>query len=160
MSTVSSAKTDWWKSPSATENTKTTGKNSLNDFDSFLKLLAAELQNQDPSNPVSNTEYVSQMAQISSLQQLQSMYITQIGTLQQLQSLYTSVNANNAYGMIGKKVTYATTDSTGDTVYKKGTVESVAFENSTIYLYIGGQKVELGRVVEVGEKATSGTSTT
>lgn len=147
MTTVSSATTEWWKIPTSTETLTSSTTNTLNDFDSFLKLLATELQNQDPSDPVSNTEYVSQMAQIS--------------TLQQLQSIYTNVSTSNAYSMIGREVTYTDTDSiTGDTLYYSGVVESVAVQNSNVYLYINGEPVSLGSVVEVGDTATSETSET
>lgn len=43
------------------------------DKDSFLKLLVTQLQYQDPLNPTDNTEFVAQMAQFSSLEQMQNM---------------------------------------------------------------------------------------
>ena len=41
--------------------------------DDFLKLLIAQMQNQDPLNPASNTEFVAQLAQFSTLEQLTTM---------------------------------------------------------------------------------------
>ena len=41
--------------------------------DAFLKLLVVQLQNQDPTSPQSNTEFVAQLAQFSALEQLTSI---------------------------------------------------------------------------------------
>lgn len=141
MSTSSVTETNWWKTPTTTQTTTKTGTSKLADFDTFLKLLTTELQYQDPTDPVSNTEYVSQMAQMSSLQQLQTIGI--------------SVNASSAYSMIGREVAYQNTDSvTGDIEVLAGTVQSVTIQNNTVYLYIDGVKVSFDSIVEVGGVAS------
>ncbi len=68
-------------STGATEGTsQTLGK------EDFLRLLTTQLRNQDPLNPLSNTEFVAQTAQFSSLEQLQNMNKTMEQLIAQLSS--------------------------------------------------------------------------
>ncbi len=133
MSTSAVSSTDYWKT--ATSTSTSTTSSSL-DFDSFLSLLVTELQYQDPTEPVSTTEYVSQMAQLS--------------MIQQLDTINNSVDAYRAYSLIGKEVSYETTDSaTGTTSTQTGTVESVITQSSGVYLVIDGSKIAVSSIVEV-----------
>lgn len=137
-STVSSTSNNFFVSSSSTSTT-----NSSIDFNSFLSILTAELKYQDPSNPVSNTEYVSQMAQLSSLSQLENVY---------------AASSNSAaFSLIGKEVTYQTTDSSGSTTESSGTVQSVISSGGTTYLNVGGTAVPLKNIVEVAESSSSST---
>lgn len=68
----------------------------------FLQLLTAQLSNQDPLNPMENQEFVAQLAQFSSLEQL-------IGLGEGMQNLAIAQavgNGTNMVGMIGKEVAY------------------------------------------------------
>ena len=67
----------------------TVGKNELGK-DAFMTLLVAQMQNQDPLNPSTDTEFISQLAQFSSLEQMQN--------------LNTTLNNQNAFGLVGKNV--------------------------------------------------------
>ena len=54
----------------------TTADNNGMDKDAFLQLLVAQMQYQDPLEPTSNTEYISQYAQFSQVEQMQNMAST------------------------------------------------------------------------------------
>lgn len=126
--------------------TSTASANSLGDFESFITLLVTEMQNQDPTDPVSNTEFISQMAQISSLDRLNS--------------LAEGMDASRAYSLLGKEVTYQTSDSSGETTTASGTVQSVVTKNNTTYLTIDGAQVELSSVVLVSASSSTGSAST
>lgn len=65
--------------------------------DDFLKLLITQLSNQDPTSPMENTEFIAQMAQFSSLEQMTNMS-------SEFSKLNSVLVSNNAVGTIGKTV--------------------------------------------------------
>lgn len=75
------------------EDSSTLGK------DQFLQLLATQLQYQDPMNPMSNEQFISQMAQFTSLEQMQNLnttmtsYATTSSNMQVLNLLATNITA-------------------------------------------------------------------
>ncbi|MBB5764837.1 flagellar basal-body rod modification protein FlgD [Methylorubrum rhodesianum] len=74
--------------------------------DTFLKLLMAQLQNQDPTKPMDSTEYVGQLATFSQVEQATK-------TNQKLDSLLTSSFLNQADAIIGRTLTSADGLTTG-----------------------------------------------
>ena len=72
MSTITSNYTSQQSSASqSSTSSSSSGANSLApNEETFLKLLVSQLQNQDPLNPADSTQFVSQLAQFSSLEQL------------------------------------------------------------------------------------------
>jgi len=78
---------------------KSNGNNKM-DQDAFLRLLTTQLQNQDPLNPLDNTEFVAQLSQFSSLEQL-----TQANSnLQNMTLGIDSVSSATMVDMIGREV--------------------------------------------------------
>jgi flagellar basal-body rod modification protein FlgD len=100
---------------SAAPAAKTTGGAATVNYDAFLKLLVAQAKNQDPTNPTDSTQYLSQLAAFSSVEQT-------IQTNSKLDQLIASVSLTQANSLLGLHV--ASLD--GATA---GTVESVAFAN-------------------------------
>jgi flagellar basal-body rod modification protein FlgD len=92
----------------------------------FLTLLMAQLQNQDPTNPVDDTQMLSQQAQISSLQQMQSLNSNFV-------AMMAMQNVAQATNMIGHTVT-GTDANSGATV--SGQVTGISFSSGTPVLNV------------------------
>ena len=72
--------------------------------DDFLKLLTVQLQYQDPLNPLENTEFIAQMAQFSSLEQLQNMNTSLEKDLGSDDKLQAVLKQNLATSLVGKEI--------------------------------------------------------
>jgi flagellar basal-body rod modification protein FlgD len=95
--------------------------------DDFLKLLSAQLQYQNPMDPMDNTQFVAQMANFSTLEQ-----VTNLATAQA--NLAKTETAQQAIALIGHTVSYV--DANDKT--QSGTVKSVETAGGTPTLTIDG----------------------
>jgi flagellar basal-body rod modification protein FlgD len=102
----------------------------------FLKLLVAQLSAQDPMNPVSNTDFIGQMAQFSALQETQSMQQTVAG-----------LQASNLLGQ-----TVQVQDGKGQAA--TGVVSSIQFQSGVPWLMVNGQAYSLNQIVAVSQAKT------
>lgn len=104
--------------------------NSVVSSDTFLSLLVAEMQNQDPLEPTSNTEWVSQYATFTQVEQLGEMA--------------DALDVMRANSLVGKEVIMKTTSSsTGEVSYTRGTVDYITMENGEALLNIGGSSYSM-----------------
>ncbi len=101
-------------SAASSSTTDTTTTSSVLGKDEFLELLIAELQNQDPLEPMNNQEYVAQMAQFSSLEQLQNLNATLADNVNYTMLLSQTISNTMATSLIGKEIT-AECDTVGIT---------------------------------------------
>jgi len=110
--------------------TSETKSNSSLDKDAFLQLLVAQMKYQDPMEPTSNTEYISQFATFSELEEMQN--------------LASSMDTQRASSLVGQYVTVKTTsEATGETSLIGGKVDYVSIENGKAYLNINGNKYSI-----------------
>ncbi len=114
-------------------------KHDLVTMENFYQLLVAEMQNQDPLEPTSNTEFISQMASFTALQSQQDSYDTQLQTY--------------ANSLVGKTVTV--TDGDGDAV--TGIVDFVR-HGDTPQVNINGKSYNLSAVSQVHDQGNQATS--
>jgi|SRR5579884_862847 len=97
----------------------------------FLQLLTTELQNQDPLNPVDDTQSVAQLAQFSALQATQELNTS-------FQNFQSNFGVLQASSLIGKTVTVVSTDGTGNSSNITGTVSTIAVQNGQPYFTMTG----------------------
>ena len=124
-------------SQNSLKNTSKTSNDGM-DKDSFLQLLVAQMKYQDPLEPTSNTEYISQYAQFSQVEQMQNMA--------------GSVELQRASSLVGQQVYVKTTTSAGDTKYVQGKVDYVVYENGKAYLSIDESLYSLDDLDTVADK--------
>ena len=119
---------------SSTANQSTSlGKND------FLKLLVAQLQNQDPLSPTDTSQFMSQLSQLGSLEELQN-----------LRSSFDSFASSNSFvgatALIGKKVIFQ--DSTLG-AEQSGVVEGVEVVDDSVQVYVNGQALAVDEILAV-----------
>ncbi len=110
--------------------------------DDFLLLMLTELSYQDPLNPVDNQDFIAQLAQFSSLEQMYNV-AKSLDTLAQYQLQAGSMA--QATALIGREVTIAQLD--GDPI--SGTVERVKIVDGLPQLLVDGKLYPIGLVLEV-----------
>ena len=118
---------------SSTSKTSNTKKSNTLNMENFLSLLVAEMQNQDPLEPTSNSDYMAQMATFS-----------QVEATSEMNERVLSQTASN---LIGKAVIVKTdTNSTG---YAGGIVNGWQEIDGIVYLGINGNLYDINDVDQV-----------
>ena len=117
----------------ATTTSGTTKSKTNNELgkDDFLQLLVTQLQHQDPLAPMEDKDFIAQMAQFTSLEQMKNMN--------------NAVQITQATSYIGKQVTWADSQGTEQT----GIVTAIRIVNSEPKVMIGEESIELKKIMSV-----------
>lgn len=117
---------------------KDSGEKSLGK-DSFLKILVTQLKHQDPTKPLEDREFISQMAQFSSLEQMTNMN-------KDFSKLLKASESSEANSFLGKEI-----DSFNSITNRRvsGKVNSVKYDETGVKLVVGKDEVSLGDVSAV-----------
>ena len=107
-------------------------------MDDFLTLMVAQLKNQDFMNPVDDTQYVTQLAQISTMQQMEEM----------------AYNAKSSYvaSLVGKNVSAAKFTVSGDLKKADGVVEKISLLDGKFVIYVDGEAFSMDEIMELKDK--------
>ena len=114
-------------------------------MDEFLRLLAAQFQNQDIMNPTDNTEFISELAQFSSLQAMST--------------LAGYADRQYAASLVGKTVVVGQYDRTGTYAEHQGVVQSAYFSADGSTVVVDGTAYKVASVIQVVQ-GTSGSQET
>ena len=117
-----------------------TGKNAQMGKDQFLKLFVAQLQHQDPMNPMQDQDFMGQMASFSTLEQVTNMAKAN-------EAMASNLALSQSVGLIGRTVTW--TDAAGAT--QTGRVEKVNHtEDGKTVLTVGGTEgVDPSKITQI-----------
>lgn len=123
---------------SSTNTTSSASSSTSLDMSDYLKLMVAQLTNQDSTNPMDTSEMVAQLAQMATVEAMNSF----------------QTMSNNTYGasLMGKEVTVMDTDNNGKYKgYVTGTVSAVTLYNGSTQLVVDGKSFELSQLVMIGK---------
>ena len=119
------------------KNSKKASGNTL-DKEAFLQLLVAQMKYQDPMEPTSNTESVSQYAQFAQVETMQNMSA--------------NMDLQRATSLVGQEVHIKTTGASGESTLLSGRVDYVIYENGTPYLVVNEGMYSLDDLYTVSDK--------
>jgi flagellar basal-body rod modification protein FlgD len=112
-------------------------QSAQNQKDQFLTLLATQLQNQNPLEPINSSDFTAQLAQFSTLEGIQNLN-TNFTDMLKLQELTQGAN------LVGKKIQYAQTGVTG---LQSGVVSGVSLaSDGSFQALVGNKQVGLGQI--------------
>lgn len=135
---------------SSSSSTSSAGKTKV-DTTTFLKLLAKELSCQDPLNPTQDSDFITQMAQMTSLENSEDLYSNSTKGLDSMDTLISLSYMQFGASLAGKTVEVSTTDSSGNAQTIKGVVSKVnlSTNDNVFMLTIDGKDYPITSVAQV-----------
>ncbi|MDI6785945.1 MAG: flagellar hook capping FlgD N-terminal domain-containing protein [bacterium] len=119
--------------------------------DEFLKLLITQLRYQDPLEPMKDKEFVSQMAQFSSLEQMSNLnnsfssFVNKQANLNDtISNLNSSLERLQILPILGKQI-----DAVNDKETISGKVEKISFKNGLPKVYVSGKEISIDSIMEI-----------
>jgi flagellar basal-body rod modification protein FlgD len=129
----------------STQNVQAAARKPVKELgkDQFLQILVTQLRNQDPMQPMQDKEFIAQMAQFSSLEQMVNMS-------KEMTSLRQS--AGMAAALIGKEVSWVETKDTG-VVNHNGIVDSIIWRDGKQFAKVNNVEVAMDNILSISEPA-------
>ena len=165
MTTVSTEITNLQNQTAFTQSNTTDRKtSSKNDSNMFLNLMLQQLKNQDPTQPTDNTEWLSQLAQYSSLEQMTQMNTGLTNCMNYISAMYNDMAMNaeitQTLSMVGKEVTITIPDEndSSKTTEVTGKVTEANFKDGTGKVKVNGEYYSISNITSIREKGETSTA--
>ena len=165
MTTVSTEITNLQNQTAFTQSNTTERKtSSKNDSNMFLNLMLQQLKNQDPTQPTDNTEWLSQLAQYSSLEQMTQMNTGLTNCMNYISAMYKDMSMNaeitQTLSMVGKEVTITIPDEkdSSKTTEVKGKVTEANFKDGTGKVKVNGEYYSISNITSIRESDKTSTA--
>jgi flagellar basal-body rod modification protein FlgD len=117
--------------------------------DAFLKLLVAQLQHQDPGNPMDSSAFMGQLAQFSSLEQMTNV-------AQSVDKLTAATSVAQGVGLIGHDIVFNRADGT----LGRGVADGISMQNGVVTIDVAGESVSPDAITAVGPAVSPTTTPT
>ena len=167
MTTVSTEITNLQNQTAFTQSNSTDRKtSSTNDSSMFLNLMLQQLKNQDPTQPTDNTEWLSQLAQYSSLEQMTQMNTGLTNCMNYISAMYKDMSMNaeitQTLSMVGKEVTITVPDEkdSSKTTEITGKVTEANFKDGTGKVKVNGEYYSISNITSIRESGKGTSDTT
>ena len=167
MTTVSTEITNLQNQTAFTQSSTTDRKtSSTNDSSMFLNLMLQQLKNQDPTQPTDNTEWLSQLAQYSSLEQMTQMNTGLTNCMNYISAMYKDMSMNaeitQTLSMVGKEVTITVPDEkdSSKTTEITGKVTEANFKDGTGKVKVNGEYYSISNITSIRESGKGTSDTT
>lgn len=167
MTAVSTEITNLQNQTAFTQSNTTDRKtSSKNDSSMFLNLMLQQLKNQDPTQPTDNTEWLSQLAQYSSLEQMTQMNTGLTNCMNYISAMYKDMSMNaeitQTLSMVGKEVTITIPDKndSSKTTEVTGKVTEANFKDGTGKVKVNGEYYSISNITSIRESGKGTSDTT
>ena len=117
--------------------------------DDFLKLLVAQLQHQDPGNPMASSQFMGQLAQFSSLEQMTNVASS-------IDKLTAATSVAQSVGLIGHDLIFDRADGT----VGRGVADGILMQNGQVTVDVAGESVSPDAITAVGPLVSPTTTPT
>ncbi len=145
MSTANNIDTSQFSSVSlGIPQKRTVGPNNDLGKDQFLKILMTQLKNQDPLSPLQDKDFIAQMAQFTSVEQLTKLNTTMQGSLAEMKAIRESLSM--ASSLIDKTINWVNPKvGVKPATSGQGKVEAITIRDGVQYAIVKGEEVSLDR---------------